>query len=218
MAQQIRLLLANYHKLFRKGLNLILSQQEQFEIVGEAMNAPETICAARDTRPDIALLDFTLLEGGGAEVIPSIKKESPRTRPIMLLAPRNEPMILNALKAGACGYLRRGAGVSELVKAIQAVHQGDLWIERKLISKFFEKAFASDFHEEVEDHKTKEGLTLREHEVLECLTKGVTNKEIAQTLFISEKTVKTHLNNIFRKLNVTGRLQAILYALDKGFS
>ena len=218
MPQPISLLLANYHKLFRKGLSLILTQQEEFKIVGETTNTTETICAVRDMRPDVALLDFTLLETGGTGVIPSIKKESPQTKSIMLLSSRNESMILDALRAGARGYLPRGAGVVELVKAIQAVHQGDLWVERKLISKFFDGALASDFREDLEERKTKEGLTLREHEVLGCLTKGWTNKEIAQTLFISEKTVKTHLNSIFRKLNVTGRLQAILYAMDKGFN
>jgi len=136
----------------------------------------------------------------------------------MLTVANDEAMILKALKAGAKGYLSKDVGISDLIKAIQAVHQGELWVERKLMARFFEGEAIADPKGEDRSGKTKEGLTPREQEVLRFLTKGTTNKEIAKALFISEKTVKSHLNSIFRKLKVSRRLQAILYAIRRGLS
>jgi DNA-binding NarL/FixJ family response regulator len=149
-------------------------------------------------------------------IISKIKEKSPETKTLMLLNSENEDIIFKALKAGARGYLYRNASISELVKAIKTVHKGDLWIERKFFTLFFEaEKGLEDEHDRTSD-TTLSRLTQREEEVLYCLTKSYTNKEIAKELSISEKTVKSHLNNIFRKLNVTGRLQAILYVINRG--
>lgn len=216
MFKQISLVIADDHRLFRKGLRLILLREETIKIVGEAASRLQTIDVIRTLRPDVALLDLTSPEMGGIEVIPPIRKESPKTKPLILSSTRDEAMILNAVKAGAKGHLSKDTSVSDLIKAIHAVHRGDLWVERKLIAKLVEGDAISDFKPELVDRKTKEQLTPREQEVLRCLTKGWTNKEIAQALFISDKTVKSHLNTIFRKLSVTRRLQAILYAINRG--
>ena len=135
-----------------------------------------------------------------------------------MLTPSDEATILKALKAGAKGYLSKDANVSGLIKAIQAVHHGELWIERKLMARFFDEEAIPDSREEDRHLRAKEGLTPREEEILRFLTTGSTNREIAEALFISEKTVKSHLNSIFRKLNVTRRLQAILYVIKRGLS
>jgi DNA-binding NarL/FixJ family response regulator len=138
------------------------------------------------------------------------------TKPLLLTAVRDEESIFNALKAGAKGYLSKDASSSDLVKAIKAVHQGEMWIEAKLISKFFEMEAATGF-KKIDQNDTKNELTNREKEILSCLAKGMTNKQIAKALFVSDKTVKAHLNSIFKKLNVTRRYEAIIFAIQKGY-
>ncbi|MBA7708661.1 Transcriptional regulatory protein DegU [subsurface metagenome] len=136
----------------------------------------------------------------------------------MLTANKDEATIFKALKGGAKGYLSKDVSISNLIKAIQAVQKGELWIERKLMARFLEVEAIVDSSSEGQAGKLKKIMTPREKEVLRFLTTGRTNKEIAKALFISEKTVKSHLNSIFRKLNVTRRLQAILYAINRGLS
>ena len=218
MEGQIRVVIADDHRLFREGIRLILRQEKGIKIVGEAANGPQTIDVISDLKPDVVLLDITMPEMDGIQVIASIKEKSPKTKALMLTASMDEAMILKALKAGAKGYLSKDASVSGLIKAIQAVHQGELWIERKLMVRFFGEEAIPDSREEDRHLRTKEGLTPREQEVLRLLSTGSTNKEIGEALFISEKTVKSHLNSIFRKLNVTRRLQAILYVIKRGLS
>ncbi len=216
MASQIRVVIADNHRLFREGLRLILTREEDIEIVGEAANELQTIDVIHDLKPDVVLLDITMSGMNGIEVIRSILHQSPKTKPLMLTASKDEVMIFKALRAGAKGYLSKDASVSDLVKAIQAVRQGEMWVERKLIARFFDQEAIADFDDKDQKCQTNDELTPREHEVLHCLTKGSTNKEIAQALFISEKTVKSHLHSIFRKTDVTRRLEAILYAIHRG--
>ena len=213
MEDQIRIVIADDHRLFREGIRLILRQENGIQIVGEAVNGLQTINVVNDLKPDVVLLAITIAKVDGIEVILPIRQKSPETKALMLTAALDEAMIFNSLKAGAKGYLPKDSSVSDLTKAIRAVHRGELWIERKLMSRFFDQEAIADSKGGNPHGRTKEGLTPREQEVLSCLTRGDTNKEIAQDLFISEKTVKTHLNSIFRKLKVTRRLEAILYAI-----
>jgi DNA-binding NarL/FixJ family response regulator len=218
MEGQIRVVIADDHRLFREGLRLILRQEKGIKIVGEAATGPQTIHVISELKPDIVLLDITMPEMDGIQAIQPIREKSPKTKPLMLTASMDEAIIFKALKAGAKGYLSKDARISDLIRAIHAVHQGELWIERKLMARFFDEEAVADPGEEDQHLRTKEGLTPREQEVLRVLTTGSTNKEIGEALFISEKTVKTHLNSIFRKLNVTHRLQAILYAISRGLN
>jgi RNA polymerase sigma factor (sigma-70 family) len=151
-------------------------------------------------------------------VLPSIRHKSPKTKTLILASNKDEEKIFQSLKIGAKGYLSMDSSASDLTKAIKAVQRGELWMERKLMSKFFENEASHNSNEANSQKKTLEGLTPREQEVLRHLAAGLSNKEIADDLFISEKTVKSHLNSIFKKLNVTRRLQAILYAINKGLS
>jgi two-component system NarL family response regulator len=218
MEDQIRIVIADGHRLFREGMCLILGQEKGIEIVGEAVNGLQTISVVNELKPDVVLLDITIAKIDGTQVVLPIRQKSPKTKALMLTAALDEAMIFKSLKAGAKGYLSKDSSISDLTKAIKAVHQGELWIERKLISRFFDQEAIADSKGGNPHGRTEEGLTPRELEVLSLLTKGCTNKEIAQDLFISEKTVKTHLSNIFRKLKVTRRLEAILYAISKGLS
>jgi len=218
MGDQIRVVIADDHRLLREMLRLTLRQEKGIEIVGEAANGLQAINVISDLKPDIVLLDIIMPEMNGIKVLPAIKEKSPDTKALMLTVASDEAMIFKALKAGAKGYLTKNVSISDLTKAIQAVHQGELWVERKLMARFFEEETIAEPREEDKPGKTKEGLTPREKEVLRLLTQGSTNKEIAKALFISEKTVKSHLNSIFRKLKVSRRLQAILYAIRRGLT
>jgi len=215
-AGRIRVMVAHDHTLVREGIRLVLGKDNAITVVGEDEHGVGTVDLVAKHQPDIVILDTTVSGMDVIEVIFSIKQRSPGTRPLLLTATRNVALIFNALKAGAKGYLSSDASVSELVKAIQAVHDGELWVERKLMAKLFDGGVLIDATGEDRRADFQAALTRREHEVLHFLASGGTNKDIAHALLISEKTVKSHLNNIFRKLQVTGRLQAVLYAVERG--
>jgi two-component system response regulator DegU len=218
MAQHISVVIADNHRLIREGLSMMLQREENIDIIGEAVNGLQTINIVKDLKPDVVLLDIKMPEMDGIQVLPSIRNKSPKTKTLMLTSTNDEDRIFNSLKFGAKGYLSMDSSAADLTKAIKAVQRGELWMERKLMSKFFENEAAKNSNGKNPRKKTLEGLTVREQEVLRHLAAGLSNKEIAEDLFISEKTVKSHLNSIFKKLSVTRRLQAILYAINKGLS
>jgi DNA-binding NarL/FixJ family response regulator len=218
MEEQISVVISVHRKIFREGLYSILHGEKNIQIVGEAVNGLQTIDVVDELKPDVVLLDMTAAEMDGIQVILPIRKKSPKTKALILTGAMDEAKIFEALKLGAKGYISKDANASDLIKAIQAVQKGQLWIERKLMSIFFDHEAIADSKGQGVHGRTKEGLTPREQEVLSYLATGCTNKEIAQNLFISEKTVKTHLSTIFRKLKVSRRLEAILYAISKGLN
>lgn len=212
----IRVAVATDHQLFREGLVLILSKEEGIALVGLAAHALQAVDIVRRLQPDVLLLDTAMSGMDGIDVVLSIKHISPTTKPLVLIWKRDDDLIWKTLKAGAGGYLAKEASVSDLTKAIQAVCQGELWVERWLIEKLLSgESLADDTGEDCRKG-AEVALTKREQEVLRFLASGGTNKEIAQSLFISERTVKSHLDSIFRKLQVTSRLKAILYAVERG--
>lgn len=219
MDDQIKVVIVDDHRLFREMMSLALRQEKDIEIVGEAVNESQIIDVISDLKPDIVLLDNVMLEMNGNKILPTIREKSPNTKTLICTNDKDEYTIIKILRAGAKGYIsKRDISISNLIKAIQAVHRGELWVERELIARFFEREAVAGSRTEVRTKGPKEVLTPREKEVLHILTTGCTNKEIAKALFISEKTVKTHLNSIFRKINVTRRLKAILYAINRGLS
>jgi len=218
MAHHISVVIDDNHRLIREGLSLMLQREANIDIIGEAVNGLQTINIVKDLKPDVVLLDIKMPEMDGIQVLPSIRSKSPKTKTLMLTSTNDEDGIFRSLKIGAKGYLSMDSSATDLTKAINAVQRGELWVERKLMSKFFENEAAHNSNEKNPGKKTLEGLTVREQEVLRHLAAGLSNKEIAEDLFISEKTVKSHLNSIFKKLSVTRRLQAILYAINKGLS
>jgi DNA-binding NarL/FixJ family response regulator len=212
----IKIVIAQENRIFREGLSVALRRQESMKIVGEATNKDQIAHVIGNLKPDILLLDFVITETNGLDIISTIREKSSRTKTIVLSTVWEESKIFSALKLGAKGFLSKDATISDLVKAIEVVNRGELWIQRKLISKFFDGMNETNPKHIEQPKGTENGLTQREKEVLRYLTQGITNKEIGQALSISEKTVRSHLNNIFKKLNVTRRLEAILYAIKKG--
>ncbi len=219
MDDQIKIVIVDDQRLFREMMSLALRQEKNIEIVAEAGSESEVIDIISNIKPNIILLDSVMLQMNGNNLLPTIREKSPETKALICTDEKDEYLLIKTLKAGAKGYIsKKDISISNLIKAIQAVHRGELWVERELIARFFEREADASSRNEVRIKEPKEVLTPREKEVLNILTTGCTNKEIAKTLFISEKTVKTHLNSIFRKINVTRRLKAILYAINKGMS
>lgn len=216
MERQIRIVIADDHGLFREMLRLALRKERSIKIVGEAADGPKAIETIINLKPDVVLLEIGLSDMDGIEILPAIREKSLKTKALVLTANKDEIKIFKALKAGAKGYVSKDVNLSDLIKAIQSVHQGELWVARKKMARFFDREAVSNPRRGGRPTRKKEILTPREKEVLSILTSGCTNKDIAKALYISEKTVKSHLNSIFKKLNVSRRLQAILYAIERG--
>ena len=214
----IRIVIAENHSLYREGIRRILNEEKCLEIVGEANTGFQAIDVISDLKPDVALIDINMSKLDGVQLIPIIKQKSPGTKALMLTSSEDEATIVKALQSGAKGYLSKDTNTSSLIKAIKVVHKDQLWVERKLVARFFNGDYNDDLNRDSRQKNTKETLTPREQDVLRHLIKGSTNKEIGNELFISEKTVKSHLNKIFRKLDVSRRLEAILYAIKLGLT
>lgn len=214
--KKIRIVIAEENTLFRQCFHLILNQNDDIEIVGEANNGLQAVEMISDLKPDVALVDIIMPKLNGIGVIRAIKRKSSDTKVLILIASMDEEMALEAMKAGARGYLCEIGSLLDLIKGVRAVHEGEVWIQRKVMTKFFDTDAVAGLGRDDRERKTRGALTPREQEVLHLVTKGSTNNEIAQVLFISEKTVKSHLNSIFRKFNVKRRIQAVLHAIKLG--
>jgi DNA-binding NarL/FixJ family response regulator len=218
MGDQIKVVIADNQDLFRELLHLALRPERDIEIVGEAADGRQAIDLISDLKPDVALLDCSLSMMEDIEVLQAIREKSLNTKALILASNKDEATIFSALKAGAKGYISKDASISNLIKAIQVVHEGELWVERKKIARFFESEVFAESLGDSQARRPEKELSPREKEILCILASGCTNREIAKSLFISEKTVKSHLNSVYKKLNVTRRLQAILYAVNRGLS
>ena len=214
----IRIVIIEDHGLIRECLHLVFASENGLEIVGEAGNGFEAIEVISDAQPDIVLLDVTIPGLTGLELLPLIKQKSPTSKVIMLTARDDEESIMEALKLGARGYLSKGTSSRGLIKSIKFVQAGEMWVERRLVKRFFDTNGLLTQKYSMEQQQNDQGLTPREQDVLRILARGMSNREIAKELFISEKTVKSHLNSIFRKIEVSRRLEAIFYAMKTGLS
>ena len=204
MNDRIRILLVEDHQVVRQGLAALLSSTDDLEVVGSVGDGVEAAQSFRALRPDITLMDLQLPKMGGVEAIQKIRAEFPEARVVVLTTYDGDEDIFRALQAGARGYLLKGMPFDELLKAIRAVHQGKSRIPSPVAEKLAERVSGQQ-------------LTARELSVLERIVAGRANKEIATDLFISEATVKTHINSLLGKLNVTDRTQAATVAIQRGF-
>ena len=211
----------NYEHL--AGIRELLNLEGTFDVVGIATNVTVGLNLIKKYQPDIVLLDMNMPERDGLQGILEISKLGLATKVLALSGYDDADLIFRAMKIGAKGYVLKTMASAQLIYAIEEVINGKIYLPLALSSRFFEY-FQKSFKEEVakkeadaDEENLLDELTQREEEVLELLTQGITYKGVASKLFISETTVKTHVNNIFQKLQVNDRTQAVLYAINNGF-
>jgi two-component system, NarL family, response regulator len=203
MAAPIRVLIADDHLVFRLGLKSLLSTEPDIVVVGEATTGSQTIEKFNEVKPDVVVLDLRMPEGGGMSALAAIRKVHKDAKLLVLSSYGNEEEVYRSLRAGASGYVLKDVGRDDLTAAIRQVHQGKRWIQPSIEPLIAERADRPE-------------LTLRELEVLELLVTGLTNREIAHVLGNSENTVRNHTINIFAKLYVSDRAEAVSAALQRG--
>lgn len=209
----ITVLIADDHALLRQGIRNVLELDPGLRVVGEASEGEEAVQKAVALQPAIVLLDISMPHTDGIEVTRQLVANTPSAKVIVLTMHDDEDYVAEVIKAGAMGYLLKEVEPSMLINAIRAVYDGEAVIYPTLAKKLFGKLGNLVVQPSGICKEEKYGLTAREIEVLEQICKGMSNQTIASSLFLSEKTVKSHLTNIFRKLNVNDRTQAVLFAL-----
>jgi DNA-binding NarL/FixJ family response regulator len=211
--EPIRVLVVDDHALFRRGLQMVLEQEEDIEVVGEAGDGAEAVERATDAMPDIVLMDVRMPKRGGIDACTAIKDAVPSAKIIMLTISDEEADLYDAIKAGASGYLLKEISIEEVAAAIRAVNEGQSLISpsmaSKLLTEFASMIKRTDDRQQVPTPR----LTDREMEVLKLVAKGLNNRDIAKQLFLSENTVKNHIRNIREKLQLHSRMEAVIYAV-----
>lgn len=211
---KLRVLLVDDHILFRKGLALLLAERDDFQVVGEAGDGEEALVKARETMPDVILMDIRMPKCNGLEATRLVKREMPRVKIIMLSVSLDDRDVFTAIKNGAEGYMLKNLEPYQVFDMLEGIQKGDVpfsgAIAAKILKEFGDAAVTgqpSEFNEE---------LTPREKQILELVVKGETNREIGSALSIAENTVKMHLANILEKLHLQNRIQIAVYAVRKG--
>lgn len=209
----IRILIADDHAIVREGLRTLISSEPGMELVGEAANGNEAVQKALAVNPDVILMDLVMPVKNGLEAIKEIKESGCMARILVLTSFAEDDKVFPAVKAGALGYLLKDTQPDELLDAIRKVYSGspslDSSVELKLLR---------EFREPPREVVVEEPLTEREIEILRLVARGLTNQQIADELFLSEWTVRTHVSDILSKLHLSNRTQATLYALRKGIA
>jgi len=212
---KIRVLLAEDHVVVREGTRELIQREADMEVVGEASDGEEAIQLASKLQPDVVIMDISMPKLSGIDATKQIKALQPDTAVLILTAYDNDQYIFALLEAGAAGYLLKNVRGRELIDAIRAVHSGESVLHpavaRRVISRLVSLAPSHI------ESRVIEPLSERETEVLKLAAKGISNKGIAEQLFLSPRTVQTHMGNIFNKLGVASRTEAVLYGLRKGW-
>jgi len=203
----VRVLIADDHSVVREGLRMFLGSDPVLEVVGEARDGAEALKLAHQLRPDVVLMDLIMPVMDGITAIAAIRREVPDAEVVALTSVLEDNAVIDAIRAGAIGYLLKDTEADVLVKAIKAAAEGQVQLSPQAAARLMREVRAPNSPEE---------LTEREVDVLRLLAQGRSNKEIALLLSIGEKTVKTHVSNILSKLNVASRTQAALYAVRIG--
>jgi DNA-binding NarL/FixJ family response regulator len=209
----IRVLIADDQALFRRGLYVVLGTEEHIEVVAEAENGEEAIAKVEELAPDVVLMDVRMPRVNGIDAARQIRDISPSTKILMLTVSDEEDDLYEAIKAGANGYLLKEISVEEVAEAIRAVVQGQSLISPSMASKLINEFNSLAKKAEERQQYPAPTLTSRELEVLKLVAKGMSNREIADDLFISENTVKNHVRNILEKLHLHSRMEAVIYAV-----
>ena len=214
MSEQIRILVADDHPVVRDGLVAVLNTQPDFNVVGEASNGAEAVHNVAKLRPDVVLLDLEMPEMDGVEALGRMRENNPDVRVIVFTTFDTDEYIFDAIEAGAKGYLLKDTSREELFKAVRTVNRGESLIEPGVVSRVLDRLTELS-------HRAAQGpdhlaLSERELEVLQLMAQGSANKQIAGDLSITESTVKTHVANIFQKLEVSHRTEAVTKAISQG--
>jgi len=204
----IRILIVDDHSVVRQGLRMFLTLDPELEVVGEAADGAEALQQAHELKPDVVLMDMLMPVMDGVAATEAIRRELPDTEVIALTSVLEDEAVVGAVRAGAIGYLLKDTEGDELCRAIKAAAAGQVQLSPKAAARLLREVRAPE--------DSPETLTERETDVLRLLAHGQSNKEIAQTLSLSEKTVKTHVSNILSKLNLPSRTQAALHAVRIG--
>ena len=213
----IKILIADDHALLRQGIKRVLNFEDDLEVVGEASEGQEALSRTLVLQPDVLLIDLNMPGLSGIEVTKQLVAARVKTRIIALTVHDSDRYVLEMLRNGALGYILKDVEPTMLIKAIHVVANGGTFVYPKLAERIFgglsDGADVKAKAKEIWRDGRGDRLTSREMDVLACIAKGFSNQDIAKAPFVSEKTVKNHLTNIFRKLNVNDRTQALIYVL-----
>ncbi len=210
---RVRVLIVDDHAVVRQGLITFLELQDEILVVGEASNGKEALQKVKELKPDVVLMDLVMPVMDGLTAIKEVKQLRPETEIIALTSFADDEKVFTALRSGATGYLLKDVLPADLVKAVLAADRGEVQLHPEVAKRLM--------HEVVAPTKTADRLdelTEREREVLSLLGQGMSNKEIARSISVSEKTVKAHVSSILNKLNLPGRTHAALYAVKHGLT
>ena len=210
MDDPIRILVADDHTVVREGLCALLTARPDMEVVAEAADGVEAVEQVRALRPDVILMDLVMPRKGGLEAIEEIRAEDPEACILVLTSFAEDKKVFSAVRAGAQGYLLKDSSSKDLIQAIYAVRRGELSLQPKLALKALRELSQPG------DVSLAQTLTERELEVLTLVAQGLSNQEIARELYISDRTVTTHVSNILSKLHLPNRTQAAIFAIKEG--
>lgn len=217
-SEEIQVILADDHALLRQGTAELLNREPDIRVVGEAENGQQAVDLARKLRPDVVVMDVRMPILSGIEATKMIRESLPQMHVLVLTAHEDDQYVFSLLQAGARGYLLKSSPVSELVRAIRGICRGESPLDPKIARKLVTRLSRSPhLGPDEADGALIESLTPRELEVLKLLAQGMSNRAIAEALVISERTVQTHLSSVFDKLGVASRVEAVLYAIRKGW-
>ncbi len=209
--RKIKILLVDDHAIMRDGIKALLSIHDDIEVIGEASEGRQAIEMARELNPDVVVMDISMPGMDGLEVTHRLTKRNPKMKVIILTQHDNKEYILSTIKVGAAGYIPKKALGSDLVSAIRAVCSGDSFLYPSAA-----RTLIDDYRKQAEQPDIYESLTEREREILKLIAEGRTSREIAEALYISQKTVQGHRTKVMEKLDLHNRTELIKYAMRKG--
>jgi NarL family two-component system response regulator LiaR len=212
---KIKILLVDDHAVLREGMRRLLENDKDFKVVGEASDGEEAVEIVSKLKPDVVLMDIVMPKLNGVEATKQIRQLSPETHVLILTAYNDTAYILGLLEAGACGYLLKHARGSEIKGAIRAVQSGESVLDPVVTRKLIERVIGAS--KRTGEYDSKEQLSQREAEVLRLAANGMSTQDIARVLFVSVRTVKAHFTNVFNKMGVRCRTDAIVKGIKEGY-
>ena len=213
MSEKIRVMIVDDHPVVRRGIQSLLSEEDDIQVAGEAVNGKDALEKVEDLKPDVILMDLVMPEMSGIEAIERITASHPDARILVMTSFAADDKVFPSIKAGALGYLLKDSDPEDLIRMIRQVFRGELSIHPTIARKVIQ-----ELNRPATEPLTPSPITEREVEILKLLAEGMENKEIAAKLVVQDATVRTHVSNILRKLQLANRVQATLYALRTGLT